>query len=61
MALLFDELALAVEPACAATTAALLGPLRSRLQGMKVGLILCGSNIDLATYQDLHARAQLQG
>jgi len=53
MGLIFDELALAVEPACAAATAALLGPLRSRLQGKKVGLIFCGSNIDLATYWQL--------
>jgi threonine dehydratase len=30
---LFSELKLAVEPACAAATAALLGPLRERLQG----------------------------
>ena len=41
---------LAVEPACAASTAALLGPLRERLSGRRVGLIFCGSNIDRATY-----------
>lgn len=50
MARLFYELKLAVEPAGAAATAALLGPLRSRLQGAKVGLIVCGTNIDPQTF-----------
>jgi threonine dehydratase len=50
MRLLFDELKLAVEPACAAATAAALGPLRDRLAGRRVGLLLCGSNIDAATF-----------
>jgi threonine dehydratase len=51
----------AVEPACAATTAALLGPLRDRLAGRKVVLVMCGSNIDWPTFatqailQDAHA------
>jgi threonine dehydratase len=50
MALLFREMKLAVEPACAASTAALLGPLRDPLRGKRVGLILCGTNIDLDTF-----------
>lgn len=50
MRLLFHSLKLAAEPACAASTAALLGPLRERLRGKRVGLILCGSNIGLDTY-----------
>ena len=50
MRLIFREMKLAVEPACAATTAALCGPLRERLQGKRVGLIFCGSNIDLETF-----------
>ena len=50
MALLFSDMKLAVEPACAATTAALLGPLRDTLRGQRVGLILCGTNIDLETF-----------
>jgi threonine dehydratase len=50
MALLFAELKLAVEPACAAATAAALGPLRQRLAGKRVGLLLCGSNTDRATF-----------
>jgi threonine dehydratase len=49
MRLLFSELKIAVEPACAAATAAVLGPLRERLAGRKVGVLLCGSNTDLAT------------
>jgi threonine dehydratase len=47
---LFNELKLAVEPACAAATAALLGPLRPRLQGKRVGVLLCGTNTDSATF-----------
>ncbi len=50
MRLIFDGLKLAVEPACAAATAALCGPLRAKLAGMRVGLIFCGSNIDVETY-----------
>jgi threonine dehydratase len=41
---------LAVEPAGAATTAALVGPLRDKLQGQRVALIVCGSNIDIPTF-----------
>ena len=44
--LVFDRLKLAVEPAGAASTAALLGPLRDRLATRRVGLIVCGANID---------------
>jgi threonine dehydratase len=50
MALLFESAKLAVEPAGAASTAALLGPLRERLQGRRVGLVVCGANIDPDTY-----------
>lgn len=46
MALLFEEMKLAVEPAGAAATAALLGPLRERLAGQRVGVIVCGANVD---------------
>lgn len=45
MVLLYDSLKLAAEPACAAATAAVCGPLRSRLKGQRVGLLACGSNI----------------
>ena len=47
---LFTQLKIAVEPACAAATAALLGPLRETLQGRRVGVLLCGSNTDAATF-----------
>lgn len=50
MGLLFADMKFAVEPACAAATAALCGPLRERLAGKRVGVILCGSNIDLETF-----------
>ncbi|WP_150700058.1 threonine/serine dehydratase [Pandoraea terrae] len=46
---LFQQLKLAVEPACAAATAALLGPLREELAGKRVGVLLCGTNTDPAT------------
>jgi len=50
MGVLFAELKLAVEPACAAATAAVCGPLRERLIGKRVGVLLCGSNTDMATF-----------
>ena len=51
MALLFRDMKLAVEPAGAAATAALVGPLRERLAGMKVGVLVCGSNIDFDSFE----------
>ena len=50
MRLLFRDMKLAVEPACAASTAALAGPLRAHCAGKKVVLIFCGSNIDWMTF-----------
>ena len=50
LALLFQSARLAVEPAGAATTAALIGPLRERLAGKRVGLIVCGTNISSERY-----------
>jgi threonine dehydratase len=50
MRTLFDDLKLAVEPAGTASTAALLGPLRERLAGLKVGVVICGSNIDIGSF-----------
>lgn len=50
MGLLFADMKLAVEPAGAAATAALCGPLRARLAGQRVGVIVCGTNIDAATF-----------
>jgi threonine dehydratase len=53
MRFLLEHARLAVEPAGAASTAALLGPLRDRLAGRRVGLIVCGSNIDAAGFAGL--------
>jgi threonine dehydratase len=50
MALMFGDLKLAVEPAGAAALAALLGPLKARLAGKRVGLVVCGANIDVKSY-----------
>ena len=49
MGFLLAHMKMAVEPACAATTAAILGPLREQLAGRRVVLVFCGSNIDWAT------------
>lgn len=53
MRFMFDEMKLAVEPACSAAMAALHGPLREQMAGKRVALIACGSNIDMATYNKL--------
>ena len=53
MRLAFTDLKLAIEPACAAGIAALTGPLHERLAGRRVGLVLCGSNIDPLTWTRL--------
>ncbi len=53
MRFLLEHAHLAVEPAGAAATAALLGPLAGRLAGRKVGLIICGANIDAAGFARL--------
>jgi threonine dehydratase len=55
MALLFREMKLAVEPDGAAATAALVGPLRERLAGKRVALVVCGTNTDLGTFARLAA------
>ena len=45
MKVLAEDMKLAVEPAGAAALAALMGPLKERLRGMRVGILICGSNI----------------
>lgn len=57
MGLFLRDIKLAVEPAPAAGVAALIGPLRDRLAGKRVGLVCCGANIDPATFMGLLARA----
>ncbi len=56
LALLQLEAKLAVEPAAGSVAAALFGPYRRRLRGKRVGLIVCGANIDGATYHRHLAR-----
>jgi threonine dehydratase len=46
LALLYREAKLAVEPAGAAAAAAVLGPLAARLRGKRIGVVICGANID---------------
>ncbi len=50
MRLTFRAAKLAVEPAGAAALASLMYPLRKRLDGQTVGLVVCGANIDLETF-----------
>lgn len=45
-----NVLRITAEPACAASLAAIIGPLKDRLSGRHVGIIACGSNISLARY-----------
>ena len=52
MGFLFSAMKIAVEPACAASTAALLGPLRDELRSKRVVLVMCGSNIDWDTFEE---------
>lgn len=50
MRLLFRSAKLVVEPAGAAALAALMYPLRQRLEGKKVGVVICGGNIDAESF-----------
>lgn len=50
MALLFRSAKLVTEPGGAAALAALAGPLRERLAGKRVVVIVCGGNVDSATF-----------
>jgi len=53
-----EEAKLGVEPAAGAALAAVFGPLRARLQGKRIGVIVCGSNIDAASYVKILERGQ---
>lgn len=52
MRLSFRVAKLVVEPAGAAALAALMFPLRQRLDGRSVGLVVCGANTDPKTYAE---------
>ncbi len=58
MYLLFQTARLAVEPAGAAAAAALLGPLRETLAGKRVGVLVCGANIDAESFARYLARGE---
>ena len=53
MRYLFHGMKLAVEPAGAATTAGFLGPLKEKIRGKKVGIIVCGTNIDIEDFHNI--------
>lgn len=59
MWLLFSDAKLAVEPAGAAVLAGLLGPLRRELDGKRVGIVVCGANIDHESFCAFLARGSL--
>lgn len=48
-----DILKITAEPACAASLAALIGPLKESAAGRNVGIIACGSNISMPRYNSL--------
>ena len=50
---LYEGLKIVAEPACASTTAAIMGPLKEQLEGKSVGIIACGSNISLEKFMRL--------
>ena len=58
MALVYDALKIALEPAGAAATAAVMGPLRDACAGKRVGVIFCGSTIGEARFADLIAKGR---
>jgi threonine dehydratase len=58
MVVLQQAAKLAVEPAAGAAMAGALGPLRGQLAGRRVGLIVCGANIDTDSYLAQLARGQ---
>jgi len=55
MRMLLETAKLAVEPAAAAAFAAAVGPLRRQVEGRRLALILCGSNIDAESFARLVA------
>jgi len=56
MVILQQEAKLAVEPAVGAVMAGVMLPLRNRLKGKRVGIVVCGANIDAASYRKLLER-----
>lgn len=56
LALLFRDMKLVAEPAAAAATAALFGPLRNIVRGKRVAALVSGSNIDPTRFSELLTR-----
>ncbi len=59
MLLMRHTLNLIAEPACTASLAAALGPLRDRVAGKRVGVLACGSNISTERYAAFTETARL--
>ena len=59
MVMLQEEAKIAVEPAAGAAMAGALGPLRERLSKQRVGIVICGANIDSTTFHDLLSRGKM--
>jgi threonine dehydratase len=59
MLLMRHTLNLIAEPACTASLAATLGPLRERMAGRRVGVLACGSNISMERYASYTETARL--
>ena len=59
MLLMRHALSLIAEPACTASLAATLGPLRDRVRGKSVGVLACGANISPDRYARYTAGASL--
>lgn len=53
MKFMFENFKMMLEPACVAGVAALLGPLKEQLSDQKTLILLCGSNMDVKTWNDL--------
>ena len=53
MKFMFDNYKMILEPACVTGIAALLGPLKNKLSNQKTIILLCGSNIDSKTWNNL--------
>ena len=58
MVILQQEAKLAVEPAVGAVMAGIMLPLRNRLKGKRVGLVVCGANIDVFSYSKFLERGR---
>ena len=53
MKFMYENLKMMLEPACIAGIAALMGPLKNQLDSEKTVILLCGSNIDCKTWNNL--------